>query len=173
MKRVGGRRQTCTSVLKWPSEAIVLLSAPLCFLWVRVEEWKGAQGRKKASFRNAFHLHFYNKTSKFWLIIRASLSTKSRMIKAHISNACEAEVKSFSLTDGGMFILQRFTPSPQIRKELLGALYLYWKHMCAGRVSKSEERRCNLISNCVFNKRPSNQKHRRTCEGKVPIRVNR
>lgn len=102
VKRVGGRRQTCTSVLKWPSKAIALLSAPLCFLWVPVEEWRGLQGRRKASFRNAFHLHFYNKTSKFWLIIRALLSTKSRMIKAHISNDCEPEVKSFSLTDGGI-----------------------------------------------------------------------
>lgn len=26
---------------------------------------RGARGRRKASFRNAFHLHFYNKTSKF------------------------------------------------------------------------------------------------------------
>lgn len=74
------------------------------------------------------------------------------MIKAHISNDCEPEVKSFSLTDGSMFILQRFTPSPQIRKERLSTLYLYWNHMCAGRVSKTKERRCSLIANCVFNK---------------------
>jgi len=44
------------------------------------------------------------------------------MIKAHISNHCEPEVKLLSLSDEGMFILQRFTLSLQMRKELLGTL---------------------------------------------------
>lgn len=91
------------------------------------------------------------------------------MIKAHISNG--PEVKSFSLIDGGMFILQRFT-TPPIRRKLLCALYWYWNRTCAGRVAKTKERKCRLISSSVFNKRPRNQKHRWTCE-EVPIHINR
>lgn len=53
-KRVGGRRQTYTSVLKWPSEAIALLSAPLAF---RECVWKTREARK-AEEKLHLEMHF-------------------------------------------------------------------------------------------------------------------
>lgn len=94
------------------------------------------------------------------------------MIKAHISNDCEPEVKSFSLPDGGMFILQGFTPSPRVRKKSFPAGCIYIETTCvqAGSPRLRREDAASLPTVCLINHAAS-RKRRRSCEGKAPSPV--